>query len=500
MAQKKVREPDCVFDVYDAETIYLYALEQPASTRDKWGANVLDHKASSYTPGNGATITDTDTGIVRITSDGVTAISYGSITAYGVGTDNMVIGAMRGDGATGQPRAISGSTIIKLGTTSTGWQYFALVFTSTVTTLLIQNMSAIGYTEFKWVQSRPVRASVPVSGERYEYQRVENLILQSENLNTSPWVGGAATVNDATGLLSPLIDHDTKLPVEYHGIVGSVATSGHRISQDVLLTATGHVFGLVCKAGAQPWIWLYDPTTAFSVYVNPSTGETKSMTGSGADLSWIGLGDGNSLILFRFTGTAATSNMRIYPSPDGITTTYTGDGVTVDTYVTGVRLCACELADASERPYVKTTTAPVSGVQKFNLEDESIHDYRARLGLKELLVNDAPSDNWQTPVVGKEYLDGMHAGQQVYAIRYAATITVAGTQILDAATKFTKLIGQDGHATDAATGDVIAAGASAGPTAFACPFLDATNGLELRLGTDFDEVGDSYDIIVRGIR
>jgi hypothetical protein len=385
----------------DAVSIWTYLLEQPKATRDKWGANVIDHQASSYTPGNGATITDTDTGIVRITSDGATAISYGSIVAYGVGTDNVVIGAMRGDGATGQPRAISGSTIIKLGTTSTGWQYFALAFTSTVTTLLIQNMSATGYTEFKWVQSLPVRASVPVSGERYEYQRVENLFPDSEDY-TSGWGLTRMSIESNSGKLSPLIDHDTKLPVEYMGLINDASTSTHTMQRDLNTDGSNYSFRGFFANGFEDWYRLLNLTNGEYAYVDVGNG-VKGTLSANAKISIVQHGDAGNEVLIELPTTAATNTFVFYStSADGVLTA-TGDGVTISTYATGMQAYKGTIAD--NFPYVKTTTAAISGVQKFNLEDKTIQEQRDLLGLRERIVNDAPSGIIETPTPAYKYVD-----------------------------------------------------------------------------------------------
>jgi hypothetical protein len=232
-------------------------------------------------------------------------------------------------------------------------------------------------------------------------------------------------------------------------------------------------------------------------YIDIENAVPGTITGTDADVSIIKHENGIE-VLFEFTAPAGANTIWFYSAEDDGDITFTGDGSTITTFMTGFQVYEGTIADY--RPYVKTTTTAQAGEHEFRLVTETPQEYRDRLGLRERVVNDAASGIWETPVVGYEYLDGLANGKQAYVSRYAATITVAGTQVLDATPSITAVVGQSGSLTDAGTGDVMPVGTMLSAATGGGVIIDATNGLELRLGTDFDEVGDSYDIYVRGTK
>jgi hypothetical protein len=417
----------------DAESIWTYDLEEPDATRDKFGANLIDHQASSYTPGNGATISDQAGGVVRIASDGVTPISYGSITTFTTGEPYRALGAIRGDGATGQPRVITASTILKLGTISTEWQYFVYDLGSApTTTLLIQNMSATGYTEFKHIMNFPARSAVPVSDERHRFQWLQNLVLKSEELDDAAvWTRTQLTTVQAnSGALSPIIDRTTKLPIEYQGIVADAVSTSHYIQQVIATDAVDYTWCGSFRPGTQDVILLLDLASNSRIYVDLTDGSTGGATGNFIDSKFIKIGE-DVIFSMAFTGiSSGSASFRIYGCASIGVPTFTGDAVNPSFYATAIQLYKGSLAD--NFPYVKTTTAAETGQHDFILNTETVAEYRARLGLKERVVNGAPSGIFETPVVGYEYLDGrLYKGQTVYVQAFRQD-PAAGTIVLAA--------------------------------------------------------------------
>jgi hypothetical protein len=396
----------------NAEYFWALAIEQPTATRDKWGANVsldaLMNKSgvTDWTP-NDSTLSKVSNG------DGGTALeivstastfwaSQNSLTA---GIEHVFFGRARVTSGTPQPTVfVNSNQWIGDGTIS-GWQYFYFTATPSTTQFLIGSLSASGTVEFDYFFALPVRASVPVSGERYEYQRVENLIAYSEQFDATAsggaWTNTRCTINQTSGLLSPLIDHDTKLPVEYQGIVGSVDNNSHPLVGTVTAAAAGaHVLEFYVASGDKTWVRYLNNTTANSAYIDVEN--LLLGTVSGCDVSLIQFPEG-VLIRVREVLASGANSVTITPADDDLDVNFIGNASTVNLYLTGVHSCAGELAD--HRPYVKTTTAAISGVQKFNLEDKTIQEQRDLLGLRERIVNDAKSGIWESPTPAYKYAD-----------------------------------------------------------------------------------------------
>ena len=129
-----------------------------------------------------------------------------------------------------------------------------------------------------------------------------------------------------------------------------------------------------------------------------------------------------------------------------------------------------------------------------------MQEYRTRLGLLERVVNGAGSGIWETPQVGVEYLDGMYKGQQAYTMNFAATIGTAGVQVLLASSAWTRIISQEGWMRDATTSNQPINGYASSAVNAGAFLTEATGAVDLYLGTERDDVGDSYDVTLRYLK
>jgi len=251
---------------------------------------------SAWTAGNSATLTK-ESGTphggslcLRVAYNGVAAPSANQNIVV-TGNTYRVTGWARGDG-TSVPAFVCG-TVLWAGTSSTSWQSFNVLFTaSTITVKLYMNGGVSGYIEFDDVRVSEITETAP-------NKQLEAMSLVADSTN---------------------------------GV--------HGIYQSITLTAATWCFSIFAKKGNQDWIALADATVANTLsYFNISTGVLGTV-GSAADAYIEDWGNGWCRCCIVFTGTAASHNIQIYTAEADGDAIFSGDGVTINTYLWGAQ---CEV-------------------------------------------------------------------------------------------------------------------------------------------------------------
>ena len=165
-----------------------------------------------------------------------------------------------------------------------------------------------------------------------------NLYQRSENFADAFWTktrsniqSDATTAPDGTTTADKLIEDTT-------------ASSSHSLSSSVTPSATPHTLSVFAKKGERNWIILR--AGGQSTFFNLDTGVATSGINSPTITNY-----GNGWYRCTVTSSAGTQN-QIWMSPDGITTSYTGDG-TSGIFIWGAQLEAGSFATS----YIPTTTA-----------------------------------------------------------------------------------------------------------------------------------------------
>lgn len=190
-----------------------------------------------------------------------------------------------------------------------------------------------------------------------------------DQINAGDTDGVQVADTEANGLSSPSdFTNTTAWPLENtvlgnsDEIIGDIPLNVYRKIQTVTVPITERVFYTKVKAGAQPWVRVVmDDGSASSIYVNPTTGETGTISGV-AEYSIQCMGDGYCLIKVYKVLSGSSLQHSVYAAPNGTSPSYSGDGATVDTFVEysgsyeGTLADNIKFADGGASPVAPTTT------------------------------------------------------------------------------------------------------------------------------------------------
>ena len=415
----------------DAESFWNLDIEEPDATRDKKGLQLFANPSFSadadWTKGTGWTIA---AGVATKAAGSAADLTQASIgIEVGVTYEHIF-----------EITAISASTFTPLvGSTSgtarstIGWYREEIVAAGSDIAGLQATATTAGSVDNQTI--RKIRSAVPVSSGRYALKRLENHFTYPEDFSDADWSKTRMTIA-STGKLSPVIDRDTGLNVPYLGLVGSSdVDTNKQLTQSPTLTASRAVFRVFACAGDVTWVWLRNFTANKAVYIDL----VNNIVGASSTDMVVAIIDHGVLgreILVEHDSDAGANNIRIYPAEADGDILFTGDDVTPSIYAIGAQVYQGTIAD--NFPYVKTEATAETGQQDFWLEDETVTEYRNRLGLKNLLVNEAPSEIWETPRVSTvggtqyEYLGPMSPNGQTYYKRYNEVTAGTAQTVLDA--------------------------------------------------------------------
>lgn len=479
----------------DAEFFQSLAIEAPALTRDKYGPQVaVDPFMTAATP---AAYTAVSSAVLSTETNDeggqATRATYNGVSAYGLsqnihdGDNFQSLARVRCDTSrTVRIRNGSGASVSK--TVGTNWVCF-LVSGGSSTALLVEVLGSAGYVEVDWLLSNKIRPAVPVTGPRYEQVHLRNDLLQSEDLDTT-WTHSNIEDIIKDSLLSPVIDRATGLQVPYEGVAGSAADTSHSVRQDVAATAEPWVLSFWTKAGTIDWLRvLFTGGANPAIYLNPANLAEGGAVGT-LETSFIKSGD-DIFCRVQTTLTAITYNVRIYGALADGDDDYAG-GVTVpDFWVQGMQMRPGTLQD--NPPYVKTTVAPETG-DVFWLMDETVQEYRKRLGLLERYINDQPGNIHETPNEVDHYVSpntDTPSGSNTRR-KYYSGLTGAATVTLETAPGWTNFWGSFGYVKDnAASVGVVPMNSWVSSVSGTRISIEGTD-LVLRVGTGLDGASDSF--------
>lgn len=178
-----------------------------------------------------------------------------------------------------------------------------------------------------------------------------NLCLQSEVFGTTWTVVDAGDTISSNAIAAPdqLVTAD--------GVIGDATDGQHGVSQNITVTATRYCFSVYAKAGNQNHLYMEDITiaNAFS-YFNLSAGVVGTVGAGVAEQFIVPMGNGWYRCGFSFTGTAAAHTFRISPASADNDNTFSGDSVTINTYLWAAQVELGRLPTS----YIKTLTGQVT--------------------------------------------------------------------------------------------------------------------------------------------
>jgi len=195
----------------------------------------------------------------------------------------------------------------------------------------------------------------PATGERLgillEEQRT-NLLTYSEQFDNAAWTKSLSTVT-ANTITSPDRTTTADKLVE-----DTTASDVHVAVQDVTFSAADYTFSAYLKSAERTFTRLvaFDGTSAFSCYVNLSTGEITGASGVSNSTS-DDVGDGWYRVSISFSAAAGSGNIAIRTATGGTgsSDSYTGDGTS------GIYLWGADLEPGSfPTSYIKTEASQVT--------------------------------------------------------------------------------------------------------------------------------------------
>ncbi len=178
-----------------------------------------------------------------------------------------------------------------------------------------------------------------------------NSLTYSGDLNNAAWTKNDCTVTQAGAPASVIT---TQTP---WGIIGSVASAKHSVSQTGPGVDQTHILSAIVKKGAKDWVGLSAKASPVGCYFNLATGAVGSAIGAGVG-AIEALGDGVYRCSVAYAGGASVHAHHVFPASSDGSDTYTGDGASVDTWVYGVQ--HEELAAGVATPYMRTDAAAVT--------------------------------------------------------------------------------------------------------------------------------------------
>ncbi|MHC4867870.1 MAG: hypothetical protein ACYTEX_27685 [Planctomycetota bacterium] len=301
---------------------------------------------------------------VTVRLSGVTA---GSVTPY-VGNT--------GTGTARSANGFYGETIVAAGT-------------------LVQGISAdasfAGSCEV--VSIRPLE-TVALTDKMLRAVTRENQILQSENLNTSPWARTRLTVDEATGIDGPRGD--------LNGFVGDDdggTPTSHLITQAITLPSTGR-FGIraALKSGTESFLRVKNLTSVKTAHVNIE-GKAIENSSSGVVALFVECESGCTDVLIEMDGVAGANTIELAPCTSSYSLAVDADGIETQLYVGGVHIYQGSILE--NIGYAKTTTA--SFPRQLTVEITVDRIAKEESGLRQRADAISPHDGWEYPVPGTQY-------------------------------------------------------------------------------------------------
>lgn len=294
-----------------------------------------------------------------------------------------ITGAARSVSGSAIPRVLDGSpTEVWIGTTSTSWQEFDVVFQNVSGTALFLGSSSshpgvvdfddvsvtlLGY--YPTANTRAFSAYLDkvegdyrklyyVGGEWLRMcHRVDSSAesvrgylaeIQSENLFTYSEAFTNWTKYDAGDVVA---DDAAVCPdgrVAASSIVADTTNGFHGFSLATVLTAATYTFSVFAKPGDRNWIQLLDTTISADCYFDISNGEVGTATSCTGYIEGPFYGDYYRCCIV-ITGTAASNSLRCYIAEADGDSNVIGDSVSVNTYFWGAQV---ELSEYMTSPVI----------------------------------------------------------------------------------------------------------------------------------------------------
>lgn len=315
---------------------------------------------AAWTKNTGVTATDNTSDV----TDPLGINTASKIVYDGSGTVNTVKLQQAGVGPTIEigtqntmsiwARTLSGTATIRLGdngtqsgpmTVTSTWQQFTYSPIATIRHGLIFNTYQASadnspFTIYVWqaqgvlanwagpytlttgavVNTGPIRnavASRSAVNNRATIKTQQNLVLRSADISNASWSKTRCTVSGV------------------NGIIGTAVLNSHFISQSVTSVVNG-VYTMSCSAkqGAQGWMAL-SFSTGGNGWFNLTNGTLGSKTAAAYSIKVDPNNPGYYICTITSLPVTTTAEIfEIFASPANSTTNYTGDGATVDTFVT----------------------------------------------------------------------------------------------------------------------------------------------------------------------
>lgn len=444
-------ETNFAAEIGDAVEIHQVAITQPPTTEDTLGPDTLvngdfSDGTAGWSPQNAAVFSVTNR-IATVEHGGTNNPYILQQVGSGIsGTKFAKVIEARSTGGTAFPRGTVGGATIFTGTNSTEWQRFDLPFVAAGDFLaLYSDTDVLGEScEYRCVSIRET-TTVPNGNKKMALDVEDNLVLQSEDVTIS-WTNTACVDGN---------------PDE---IIGTAVLTVHSRDQIVTGLTEGmeYTFSHKWKKGAQPYIRFVVSNSTFStvytqVFINAATGEIVNVDDGSAVVTPLPADDDYDFEVH--TTFVAETTARAYLFPSGGTTqassSYTGDGSTVDLYVSEMHLRPGNVATGGR--YVKTTTAPITR-QLWEAQPDV-----AKMHAAGYLLVAGTTNDWRQPVYGDgvEYISPNQSGGQSTYRRHFAGTTATGTDT----TLVSGLAPMDipvtsGGGVDDGTGNVLAVGHS----------------------------------------
>ena len=177
----------------------------------------------------------------------------------------------------------------------------------------------------------------------------ENLLLQSQTLDVSPWLTVAASVTANTSTAPDGTSTADKL-------IPDTASAAHYVRQVVTGTAQTYAYSVFAKADGYSWLQLWDAfDTGFANFdvTNGVTGQVSA--GVTSSITSVGSGWYRCTIVKSLTAASQQMRIGVYDSDANRNASFTGDGTS------GILLWGAQLEQRDAvTAYTPTTTQPIT--------------------------------------------------------------------------------------------------------------------------------------------
>jgi len=349
--------------VFTHDSIIVDGDMEAVGVGDWTASNAILTKESGARTGGSGTL------ILRITRNGGAPLAYQGINTVGI--KYRIVGWARGDGT--RSPAISSSSFIWQGTSSTSWQSFDITYIAASANLALRTIAnAVGYVEFDDVTVTRVDELPIVATRAYEayLDKIEsdgsrklyyvgsewlrqchrndgtndvygylpetastNQVPYSEELDDVAWTKTECTI-DTDAIAAPN-DHVTA-----DGIIASSTPGNHTVS-DAFPSGSGtDTISFWAKKGSDPtygrdWVRIYyNLPSAANCYFDLDHGTVGTETNcTGYIEDW---GNDWFRCIMVISGNSNTYSCYLYPADDDGDSSFTGDDSTPNIYVWGV--------------------------------------------------------------------------------------------------------------------------------------------------------------------